>query len=363
MDANSITITQDENYVYFTLADGTVIKISKNDSGANPDPTPEPDPTKIIQFKDAAVEEICVAKWDINEDGKISEQEAAAVTDLGTAAFKGVNTIQTFDELRYFIGLNTISLDAFRDCRNLTMVTIPHNVSYIKSNAFNGCSNLTNIIIPKNVTQIESYSFYGCSNLSKIVFPNKIISIGDNAFYGCSSLLDITLPNELASIGDNAFRGCSTLKNITIPESITFLGNDVFFGCKGLSAFYGKYASADNRCLIRYGELIAFAPYGLSEYIIPDKVNVIGESAFYQCQELISITIPQSVIAIKNYAFSYCYHLKSLYCKPTNPPSYGEFMFNGGYPIIYVPISSVDAYKTTNGWRSYVPEKIIGYSF
>ena len=88
-DADSIKITQDENNVYFELADGTVITISKTGQSADPN---------VIQFEDALVKAICITNWDTDGDGELSYEEAAAVTTIGTE-FNGKG-IFAFDELQ-----------------------------------------------------------------------------------------------------------------------------------------------------------------------------------------------------------------------------------------------------------------------
>ena len=88
-DGDSIKITQDENNVYFELADGTIITISKTGQ-----PTPN-----IIEFKDPYIKTICVAAWDTDGDSELSYAEATAVTTIGTK-FKGNTLIKSFDELK-----------------------------------------------------------------------------------------------------------------------------------------------------------------------------------------------------------------------------------------------------------------------
>ena len=100
-DGDSIfsSVTQDDEYVYFNLADGTMITLPKHDK-------------ENIQFEDLNVKAICCKNWDANNDGELSYAEAAAVTDIGTV-FKGNTEIIAFTEFRYFTGLGFVAEDAF----------------------------------------------------------------------------------------------------------------------------------------------------------------------------------------------------------------------------------------------------------
>lgn len=64
---------------------------------------------RFIHFADKVVEQWCLAHFDKDGDGRLSIDEAAAVTD---AQFKAANppweTFTTFDEMRYFTGLQNI---------------------------------------------------------------------------------------------------------------------------------------------------------------------------------------------------------------------------------------------------------------
>ena len=55
----------------------------------------------------------------------------------------------------------------------------------ILTGAFSNCKNLTKITIPNNITSIGQYAFYYCQNLTSINLPSSITSIGEYAFYYC----------------------------------------------------------------------------------------------------------------------------------------------------------------------------------
>ena len=100
----------------------------------------------------------------------------------------------------------------------------------------------------------------------------------------------------------------------------------------------------------------------LTSITIPNSVTSIGDYAFSGCSDLTSITIPDSVTSIGDYAFFGCSNLTSFYCKPQNPPAIDVYMLSNCHSSlkIYVPRASVDKYKTA--WSDYA-SKIYGYDF
>lgn len=81
---------------------------------------------------------------------------------------------------------------------------------------------------------------------------------------------------------------CSSLTDIHIPNSVIRIGKKAFERCK------------------------------LTEIHLPDSVLRIEEKAFYMCTSLHKIFISASVSLIRNRAFQYCRHIRSIHVDPKN---------------------------------------------
>ena len=170
-----------------------------------------------ITFADAKVKALCLANWDTDGDGKFTEEEATAVTDLGEV-FKENTEITSFNELQYFTSLSSITSNTFYGCRGLASITIPSNVTSIENGAFRYCDVLTSIIVDSGNATYDSRN--GC---------NAIIETATNTLIaGCKSTI---IPNNVTSISYHAFYGCTGLTSITIPNSVTSIGYYVFSFC------------------------------------------------------------------------------------------------------------------------------------
>ena len=191
-DGDSIfkSVTQDDEYVYFNLADGTMITLPKHDK-------------ENIQFEDLQVKAICCRNWDTNNDGELSYAEAAAVESIGTAFEKNANIV-AFTELKYFMGISSIPNSAFIDCSSLWKIVIPQGVTNIESSAFKNCTSLTTVIF--ETTIIEQIS--GGFNESKCY----------GAFANCTEIRSITIPKSVQIIEPAAFLGCSKLNSVVFEN-------------------------------------------------------------------------------------------------------------------------------------------------
>lgn len=303
---------------------------------------------------------------------------------IGVAAFESCQRLTSITIPNSVIAIGEM---AFCDCDNLMSVTIPDSVTKIGNEAFALCNSLTSIAIPNSVIEIGNYTFSECSSLTSVSIPNSVTEIGRGAFACCTKLkafygkyassdnrclvidgvlnsfapaglIEYTIPNGITSIGDSAFESCSSLASITIPNSVTSIDYRAFSGCSSLTAFYGKFASMDNRCLIVCGVLNSFAPAKLTEYTIPNSVTEIGDWAFDNCDSLTSVTIPNSVTSIGWWVFSDCISLKTVICKAEIPPKLGRDALPE-FETLIVPEGCEEAYLNSD-WRKYIVEEVEG---
>ncbi|MEE0916387.1 MAG: leucine-rich repeat domain-containing protein [Alistipes sp.] len=229
------------------------------------------------------------------------------------------------------------------------------------------------IDMPNWVVKSNTYS----NGVGTVVTYGKLTAIARDIFRNCTTLKSVVIPTGVTVIDSSAFYGCTALESVTIPESVTEIGSYVFYNCSALKEFNGKFASADKRCLIKNNEIIAFAPAGVTAYTIPEVVTAIGDAAFAHCYDLADITLPQgllsigssafrstaikgitipeSVTTLGSSAFNNCRELKSVYCKPTTPPTTGSYLFTDTHSDLKITVSlnSVCDYKHSTYWSEY----------
>ena len=240
-----------------------------------------------------------------------------SVTSIGNYAFSGCTGLTgvTIPD-----SVTTITDYAFRNCTGLTSVTIPDSVTSIGSQAFSGCTGLTSVTIQTDkisTTSSNNWSTIFSNNTALVViFGDGVTTITDYAFRNCTGLTGVTIGNSVTSIGNSAFSGCTGLTGVTIPDSVTSIGNSAFNGCTGLEAINvdsnnNAYSSVNG---ILYNKnlttLIVSPPGGITGTVtIPDSVTTITDYAFRNCTGLTSVTIPDSVTSIGYSAFGNCQNL------------------------------------------------------
>ena len=251
----------------------------------------------ITIMDDSVFINYCLLNFDLNNDGVISQTEAKTVKVIEITdepklkSVKGISAFSNLEEIHFEkTGLQSIDLS-----KNTKLTTITRE-------AFRYCDSLTSVVLPDSVT-----------------------SIGEDAFIGCDSLTSVVLPDSVTSIGEYAFSGCDSLTSITIPDSVTEIGGSAFWRCTSLTSV-----------------------------TIPDSVTKIESNTFYDCTSLTSVTIGNGVTSIGSDAFMHCHSLAYVFCTPTTPPTLdgSHHFYDTAYNLkIYVPIGSIDKYKTA--WSSY----------
>lgn len=243
------------------------------------------------------------------------------------------STIQPWSEYKDDIkkvviddGVASIGGFAFRDCPSLTSITILDSVTSIGGFAFYNCDSLTSITIPDSVTRIDVGLFSGCDSLASITIPDSVTYIDEQSFCDCDSLTTITIPDSVRSIHPAAFLDCDNLVSIEVDTDNNYLSD-----IKGV--LFNK-----NKTFIRT------YPAGKSnnEYVIPDSVTGVDRFAFYGCDSITSITIPDSVTSIGLGAFD-CDSVTSITIQ--NPKcEIDDFAISDTATIYGYPSSTAQAY-------------------
>ena len=204
------------------------------------------------------------------------------------------------DEITLPNGLKAIGNEAFSNCWDLKTVTLPDSVTSIGENAFFYCSHLQSVRLPASLTEISDYTFDACSSLTSVVFPENLTKIGRSAFSICSSLENAEIPDSVTEIGPAAFSYCESLKSVKLPKNMERLESDMFTNCKSLTSV----VLPENLVYID-GSLNFSGCKALSSITLPEGLLSISVSAFIDCPELKSITLPLSVEDINEMALGY----------------------------------------------------------
>ena len=238
--------------------------------------------------------------------------------------------------------VTAVGNNAFRNCSNLTGVTIPGTVTSIGDYAFYYCGNLHEVDLPDVLTSIGSYAF-SQSGIHSVTIPVAVTNIGSFAFYNCGlsimvfnaenclsmsgvfgndfaknyTVHTITIGNNVNKIPSGAFAHCTHLKSVFIPSSVISIGNNPFADCPGLDTIIvatgnPTYTSgSQNNTIINTVSHILVT--GLKNTVIPNHVTTIGGMAFSGCADLMGeLIIPEQITVIGASAFYNCTGITSL---------------------------------------------------
>lgn len=247
-----------------------------------------------------------------------------SVKQISDGAFNGCTALKTatLEE-----GVETIGKNVFTNCKELTDITIPSTVTSIGNYAFNICPKLATVTFAGETPQLNSLgqnAFQSCEALTSIDIPDNVTTLAAHTFNLCTTLENVTLPNQLESIGDFVFNECSALKKLDIPQSVTSIGGNAFNKCGELTTvnFLGQVPQLNS-----IGRHAFYECQKLADLTLPDRLTSIGESAFYRCNALTSIRIPDNVATIATKVFQECSGLVTVVL-PKNLENIKDLAFN-----------------------------------
>ncbi len=251
----------------------------------------------------------------------------AGVTSIGDRAFGSCNgltqiTVDSANTVYKAVGnclIDIANQTVILGCKNSTIPTDAAEVTAIGDFAFYGCTGLTTLHIPANITAIGDRAFGLCSGLNQITVDsanmvykaagNCLIDIANQTvILGCKNSTIPTDAADVTKIGDFAFYGCTGLTALHIPAGVTSIGDRAFGYCSGLTSITvdsdnAVYDAVEN-CLIEKATDTLIL--GCKVSTIPDSVTKIADYAFAGCTGLQRIEIPVGVISIGENAFKDC---------------------------------------------------------
>lgn len=272
-------------------------------------------------------------------------------------------------------GLTTIEDEAFYSCPSLISITIPSTLTTFEDNfVFYDCRKLIEIINLSNVDIADIIKTTDHSNSEALEIhtgESKLVESGDYLFYTTTGknwlmaytgddvnitlpgsyngrnyyvhpyaffelndkLLSITMENDenaVIALDDNAFAYCRIMKTVSISNNVLSIGTDIFEGCEQLTSVSvdsgnESYSSTGN-CLVWKDRKMLLK--GFNDSVIPNdgSVEIIYYDAFYGCEEITQVVIPEGVTTIGSRAFYGCTSLQQVVI-PSTIQTIGEDAF------------------------------------
>lgn len=275
-------------------------------------------------------------------------------------------------------GLTEVGDYAFMGCKGLEQMTIPTNVTSIGIKAFADCVNMTDISIPPETVKIHETAFDGCNNLTIHSEEHSVAAEYAKAYEERqkerAEMEDLL--GYKPSDSDMPTSTPAPTEKPPVVESLLgstqIVGNAAVFLINGqtLPVYDGlpepeippladmmgsgkipKYTVVDGEVIadhayyssvglgsvmlpegIREIGQFAFARSSLAAVLLPDGVERIDYGAFYHCDSLESVTIPNTVMCVEPKAFTYTPWVENFLSGRTGE---GDFLIEGGVLIAY----------------------------
>ena len=290
-------------------------------------------------------------------------------------------------------GLTAVSDYAFAGCKGLEQMTIPSNVTSIGMQAFGDCVNLKDISIPSETATIHETAFDGCYQLTIHCDSGSAADIFARTFYEKQKEMpeyeDVPnyVPSEETKDPNESVEATAAPEPVATPVtdtvngyvwgSTTVVGNQavVFLDAEALNVYDSqsyvphprqpaadfsagvqdggipKFTIVDGRIVAdqayyRNAELevltlpsgireigqFSFARSALKQIDLPQGVENVCYGAFYHCDELVTVDLPETVMLVEPKAFEHTAWVENF--KNGNAGE-GDFLLSGGVLVAY----------------------------
>lgn len=238
------------------------------------------------------------------------------ITDVKDTTITSLTFPEEYDG--YPIQFVELGDSVFKNCTNLTEITLPDEISGIPKKAFYGCTSLTKVNASENIVSIGEDAFYNTPILNDQYDENGnevVIKYFGDWVIGMKSSLgederDISIKEGTVGIADCSFSKYYSINNISIvqiPSTLKYIGNSAF---KNIWAGINFTDIVLPEGLKTIGNR-AFESSSITEITVPGTVEYVGESAFSD-SKIEKAVIEPGIKEIKDGAFSGCSKLTTV---------------------------------------------------
>ena len=196
----------------------------------------------------------------------------------------------------------------FNGQSSMTWITLPKHLRHVGCDAFSACDNLSRVIWNGDIEQWCQIDF-DCWNSNPIYFARHMFMEG-------REVVNLVVPEGVHAIKRYAFVHLSSLASVTLPSTLDTLGNAAFEDCNGLQRTYFGGTVADwcrigindgwSSTPINYSRNLYIGGELVTNLVIPESVTAIKPFAFAHLSSLHSIELPEGLLSIGQYAFYDC---------------------------------------------------------
>ena len=160
------------------------------------------------------------------------------------------------------------------------------------------------IYIPNNFS-MATYALSYFYSLEALTLPTNITVLNNYLFQFCYSLIAVITPNSVQTLNANVWRNCG-IKKVSLPNSVEVVGGTTFYECKQLERIFMPAG------LTTYNNYFCYSCDNVKEIVMASGVLSVGANSFYQLFALKKIKLANTITQISNSGFYNCYSLTEL---------------------------------------------------